>query len=207
MTGLFVDLDGVLWFSESAHKDAFKRALSDVLPNARELIDQTWEFGESTEKYIERLLRLSHVNFLQSNLDELVAQKRRIAAEISEIPLNSCLIDSLKEVKDTGVLISLVSSSSPSNVQKFLENSNLHDFFDCVIDSSMTVAPKPDPSCYSLAMSKLGLSPHNCLVIEDSESGRVAAVSAGITQILIFPTDFPDRLFTHTIISSLSRAI
>jgi beta-phosphoglucomutase-like phosphatase (HAD superfamily) len=52
MTGLLVDLDGVLWFSESAHKGAFKKSLRNVLHNASEIVDQTWEFGESTEKYI-----------------------------------------------------------------------------------------------------------------------------------------------------------
>ena len=206
MTGLLVDLDGVLWFSESAHKDAFKKTFSDVLHNASELIDQTWEFGESTEKYVERLLSLNDVNFLQSTLDELVAKKRKFAQEITDIPLNGPLIDSLGEVKNTGTLISLVSSSSPSNVQKFLENSNLHNFFDCIIDSSMTVAPKPDPSCYSLAMSKLGLAPGNCIVIEDSESGKVAAAGAGVSHILIFPNDFLDQRFTRTIMSALSRA-
>lgn len=206
MKGIFVDLDGVLWFSESAHKDAFKKALGDVLENVIELIDQTWEFGESTEKYIERLLTLDNINFSKSRIKELAALKRKFAAEISNIPLNRPLIESLSEVKDTGVLISLVSSSSPSNVQKFLNNSNLHDFFDCVIDSSMVAAPKPDPGCYSLAMSNLRLAPHNCLVIEDSESGRVAAMSAGITQILIFPIDFPDQRFAQTLISCLSRA-
>jgi beta-phosphoglucomutase len=206
MTGLLVDLDGVLWFSESAHKDAFKKTLSDVLQNASELIDRTWEFGESTEKYIERLLRLYDLNFLQSTLDELVVLKRKFANEITDIPLNSPLIDSLGEVKNTGVLIGLVSSSSPSNVQKFLDNSNLRNFFDCVIDSSMTVAPKPDPSCYSLAMSRLGLAPRNCIVIEDSESGKEAAMGAGVSQILIFPKDFLNQQFTHTLISALSRA-
>ena len=206
MTGLLVDLDGVLWFSESAHKDAFKKTLNGVLQNAAELVDQTWEFGESTEKYIERLLRLDDVNFLQSNLDELVALKRKYAAEITDIPLNSPLINSLSVLKDTGVSVSLVSSSSPSNVQKFINYSNLHNFFDCVIDSSMTDAPKPDPSCYSLAMSKLGLAPRNCIVIEDSEAGKTAAMSAGVSQVLIFPTDFLDQQFTHTLMSALSRA-
>jgi len=206
MTALLVDLDGVLWFSESVHKDAFKKTLSGVLQNAEELIDQTWEFGESTEKYIERLLRLDDVNFLQSYLDELVARKRKFAAEITDIPLNNPLIDSLSVVKDTGVSICLVSSSSPSNVQKFINHSNLHNFFDCVIDSSMTDAPKPDPSCYSLAMSKLGLAPRNCIVIEDSEAGKAAAMSAGVSQVLIFPTDFLDQQFTHTLMSALSRA-
>jgi beta-phosphoglucomutase-like phosphatase (HAD superfamily) len=207
MKGIFVDLDGVLWFSESTHKDAFKNALCDILNNASELIDQTWEFGESTEKYLERLLTLGNVNFSESEIAELAARKRKFAAGIAYVPLNNLLIQSLHEIKDEGALISLVSSSSPSNVQKFLNNSNLHNFFDCVVDSSMVTSPKPDPSCYSLAMRNLGLSPHNCIVIEDSEAGKVAAKRAGIAQIFIFPTDFPDQQYTPTLRNFLSSVI
>ena len=206
MTGIFVDLDGVLWFSESAHKHAFKMALSSVLENATEIIDQTWDFGESTERYIKRLLGLSRINLSEPQIDELVAKKRNLAAEITNIPLNLLLIDSLKEMKGLDCSIGLVSSSSPSNVQKFLDSSNLHTFFDCVVDSSMVFLPKPDPGCYSLAMTTLGLIASECLAIEDSESGRVAAVSAGISRILIFPNDFSGQHFTDSLVSSLKRA-
>ncbi len=207
MIGVLVDLDGVLWFSESAHKDAFKMTLKDVIENSAELVDQTWKFGESTETYIERLLKLRNLDFSKAKLNELVAIKRRFAAETTQIPLNTPLINSLREVKEQGVLMSLVSASSNSNVQKFLTSSNLHNFFDCVIDASMKLAPKPDPSCYSLAMRSLGLAPHNCLVIEDSELGRVAALKAGINKVLIYPTNFPDHKFTQTLTSALSEVL
>lgn len=207
MTAVLVDLDGVLWFSESAHKNAFKRALSPILENAPNLIDSTWEFGESTEKYIRRLLELNNFDFSKSVIDGLITKKREFALEISDIPINESLIDSLREIRSLGVLIALVSSSSPSNVQKFLDISNLHIFFDCVIDSSMVKDPKPDPSCYRLALERLGLTPRECIVIEDSESGRIAALSAGISQILTFPDDFSDNQFTPRLISYLDRVI
>ncbi len=205
MIGVLVDLDGVLWFSESAHKNAFKMTLAGVIENSAELVDDTWKFGESTGTYLERLLKLRNLDSSEPKISELVAIKRKFAAEATHIPLNIPLINSLREVKKQGVLVSLVSASSNANVQKFLNSSDLHNFFDCVIDASMTLAPKPDPSCYSLAMSRLGLVPNNCIVIEDSELGRVAAQKAGISQVLIYPSDFPDREFTQTLATAISK--
>jgi HAD superfamily hydrolase (TIGR01509 family) len=205
MIGVLVDLDGVLWFSESVHKDAFKMTLAGVIEDSAELVDQTWKFGESTGTYFKRLLKLRNLDSSEPKINELVAIKRKFAAEATHIPLNTSLINSLREVKEQGILLSLVSASSNENVQKFLNSSDLHNFFDCVIDASMTLAPKPDPSCYSLAMNRLGLAPHNCIVIEDSELGRVAAQKAGITQVLIYPTDFPVRELTQTLTTALSK--
>jgi beta-phosphoglucomutase-like phosphatase (HAD superfamily) len=207
MIGIFVDLDGVLWFSESAHKEAFKIALDPVLSNASELVDQTWVFGESTEKYFERLLLLSNLAVTEPIIKDLTVRKRNYAAQISDIPLNEILIDSLKRLKRTEVSIALVSSSSPSNVKKFLDHANLVDFFDFIVDSTMVAAPKPDPDCYSLAMRTLKLMPHECLVIEDSDSGRMAAINAGISRVIIYPDDFPDQEFSKILITHSSDVL
>ena len=192
MMGILVDLDGVLWFSESAHKIAFKKALAPLIPNAVELVDQTWQFGESTDQYLERILSICNLKISESAVTNIKVQKRKFAAQIKDIPLNEILIHSLRSVKNSELLIALVSSSSPSNVQKFLESAQLVNFFDFIVDSSMVSAPKPNPDCYSLAMKELGLRPQECIAIEDSETGRKSAMSAGISRVKIYPRDFSD---------------
>lgn len=49
--------------------------------------------------------------------------------------------------------------------------------------------PKPHPEAYLTAMARLGLSPNECLVIEDSPRGLLAANSAGVRCCVI-----PNRL-------------
>ena len=39
---------------------------------------------------------------------------------------------------------------------------------------------KPDPEIYTLALKKTGLSPNECIVIEDSRNGVKAAKAAGL---------------------------
>lgn len=38
---------------------------------------------------------------------------------------------------------------------------------------------KPDPEMYTLAISKLGLRPSECLIVEDNENGIKAAKASG----------------------------
>ena len=201
MIGILVDLDGVLWFSESAHKIAFKQALSPIISNASEIVDETWQFGESTEKYLGRLNLLCNLKFTENEIAALMFQKRECASQIEDIPVNVTLINALKIVKNSEVLIALVSSSSPSNVRKFLEKANLVGFFDFIVDSSMVESPKPEPDCYSLAMRELGLLPRECTAIEDSESGRISAIKAGIPRIKVYPDDFSSQDFVDVLLA------
>ena len=44
----------------------------------------------------------------------------------------------------------------------------------------MVSKKKPDPEIYNMALSKTGLKPDECLVIEDSRNGVLAAKAAGM---------------------------
>ena len=46
-------------------------------------------------------------------------------------------------------------------------------------------SPKPDPEIYLLAASKLGVSPEESIVIEDSPNGVRTAASAGANVVAI----------------------
>ena len=47
---------------------------------------------------------------------------------------------------------------------------------------------KPDPEGYLLAASRLGVGPHDCIVIEDSPTGLAAARAAGMRTIAVLTT-------------------
>ncbi|HEY2222361.1 HAD-IA family hydrolase [Actinomycetospora sp.] len=50
-----------------------------------------------------------------------------------------------------------------------------------VIDRDAVVAGKPDPEGYRLAAERLGVDPHDCLVVEDTPTGTAAGRAAGAT--------------------------
>jgi beta-phosphoglucomutase-like phosphatase (HAD superfamily) len=50
----------------------------------------------------------------------------------------------------------------------------------------MVKAKKPAPDIYNLAVDRLNLDPADCVVVEDSRNGLLAAVAAGMTCIVTF---------------------
>jgi beta-phosphoglucomutase-like phosphatase (HAD superfamily) len=57
----------------------------------------------------------------------------------------------------------------------------LAERFSLLLAGDMVKAKKPAPDIYNMAAQQLGVSPAECLVIEDSRNGLVAADAAGMT--------------------------
>lgn len=64
-------------------------------------------------------------------------------------------------------------------VDSFLHKYNLSKYFSHVIAAEDIKSGKPDPESYLLACRRLGVSPSDCLVVEDGVSGIVSAKAAG----------------------------
>jgi HAD superfamily hydrolase (TIGR01509 family) len=187
MTGILVDLDGVLWFSEKLHKNAFIKVFQELTADAQELVNQTWEFGEPTHQYTVKLLKLLGVEIQEQTVLDFIVKKRRYANEQDLVEINAKLINKLSQMKKDGVKLALVSSSSNLNVGKFLTLSQTPTLFDLSVDSTMVVNPKPSPDCYNYAMHKLKLAPDKCIAIEDSKFGIQSAINAKIKIVLKYP--------------------
>ena len=205
MNGILVDLDGVLWFSEEVHKESFIKVFQQFIPDARSLIENTWSFGESTEQYMSRLLNLLNISIDSYKLGCLVETKRLYVSEAVEIPINFLLIKALTQVRNLDVSIALVSSSSKANTEKFIDISKSANIFDCVVNSSHVVRPKPYPDCYNYAMHELKLSPLRCVAIEDSQIGLESAKRAGITNLLCYPIDFESFEYEQLLVSLITK--
>jgi mannitol-1-/sugar-/sorbitol-6-phosphatase len=63
-----------------------------------------------------------------------------------------------------------------------------------VVTSELVVNGKPDPECYLLAGRELGVPLQECVVVEDSPSGVIAAKAAGATVIAVTHTFPAERL-------------
>jgi HAD superfamily hydrolase (TIGR01509 family) len=195
MIGILVDLDGVLWFSEKLHKDAFIEVFKELTVDAHKLVNQTWVFGEPTYQYASRLLKIIGIEKQEQILQDFIVKKRYYADKTDFVPLNTRLIKTLSKMKKTNLKLALVSSSSNLNVSKFLAMSKTLTLFDFVVDSTMVVNPKPSPDCYNYAMHNLGLVPDKCLAIEDSEVGIQSARNANIKLVLKYPGESNENEF------------
>lgn len=60
-----------------------------------------------------------------------------------------------------------------------LTKAGIIDYFDFYLSNQDVKKGKPDPEMYTTAITRLGLKPDECLVVEDNENGIRAAVASG----------------------------
>ena len=99
---------------------------------------------------------------------------------------------------EQGIALAVASSSSRRWVQGWLERLGIYNRFNGVFTRTDGYAVKPDPALFEAAQHCLGLSKEECLIIEDSENGTIAAQNAGIACVAV-----PNRM---TELSDFTRA-
>lgn len=82
------------------------------------------------------------------------------------------------------VVCSTSSLSSVKAVVDHVMGEELAGKFAGIFAGDMAKAKKPDPAIYLLALDKLNLSPADCVVVEDSRNGLLAATAAGLSTIV-----------------------
>ena len=75
----------------------------------------------------------------------------------------------------------IVTSSRKDHFEIIHDRSGLLPFFDFVVASGDFTHSKPDPEPYLIGIERCGYPAHECLAIEDSERGVLAAKRAGLT--------------------------
>ncbi|MDO8683188.1 MAG: HAD-IA family hydrolase [Armatimonadota bacterium] len=96
----------------------------------------------------------------------------------------------IKKCKERGLKLAVASAADKVKVEVNLGLLKLPpDTFDVVVNGLDVEKKKPDPEIFLLAAKKLGISPSECLVIEDAVNG-VAAAKAGGFRCLGITTSF-----------------
>lgn len=194
LKALIFDCDGVLVDTErDGHRVAFNRAFS-----ARG-IDVSW----SVEKYHELLQiaggkeRMKHY-FDQTGWPADVADKDAFIKELHKLKtdLFMHIIESGELILRPGVArlvdeavgqqltLAVCSTSNERAVNLIVEKLlglQHRQHFKAILAGDVVKKKKPDPEIYLLALETLELRPKECLVIEDSRNGLLAAKAAGMT--------------------------
>lgn len=81
--------------------------------------------------------------------------------------------------------LGIASSAHPRVIEAALRTTGLRDAFRSVSASDEVEHGKPSPDVYLLAARRLAVAPEDCLVVEDSLNGVLAARAAAMTVVLI----------------------
>jgi HAD superfamily hydrolase (TIGR01509 family) len=70
-------------------------------------------------------------------------------------------------------------------MEEAISRLGLSGYFECMLPSDDLKAGKPDPEIYLSTIKALGLSPEECIVLEDSSNGALAGHRAGCYVIAV----------------------
>ena len=112
----------------------------------------------------------------------------------------------LAEVRAAGIACALVSASYTSILEAITAQLPAHSF-DLVIGGDQVKNGKPHPEPYLAGARRLGLSPAQCVVVEDAPAGLAAAAAAGMRTIAVAATHPREELEMATTIADQLRDI
>ena len=174
------DNDGVLVDTEGLYFQAGHEVL-------------TTQGVELTHKdFAEQSLKkgLSVFDFLPVQDAELIERLRlKRNARYSALLANGVqVIDGVVETLETfysRVQMGIVTGSRRDHFDIVHAQTNLLPFFDFVLAREDYGEAKPHPDAYLTAMRLHGLQPDDCVVVEDSERGCIAAAAAGLRVLAV----------------------
>ncbi len=207
---LIFDCDGVLVDTErDAHRVGFNRAF------AEHGIDAEWD----VDLYGRLLLVAGGKERMRAYFDEfgwpegadtdeakdaliidLHKTKTRITSEIvTELPVRPGILRIVDEAIEAGVRLGVCTTSNPKFIDAVLDlfGAERKAAFEFVHAGDVVAKKKPAPDIYLLALETLGLPPGDCVVIEDSRNGLLAATGAGLPTLITTSTYTMEEDFTE----------
>lgn len=120
--------------------------------------------------------------------DEIVAKlSARVLEQVAEaVPWRPGVRELFRELIAAGVPCALVTMSLRANAEALalaLDRELGASVFQAIVAGDDVTHPKPDPEAYLTAARLLGVSPGDCVALEDSGYGAASAFQAGATTI------------------------
>ncbi|MEO6153745.1 MAG: HAD-IA family hydrolase [Croceibacterium sp.] len=211
LKALIFDCDGVLVDTErDGHRVGFNRAFAELGIKAewdvalygkllqvaggkermRAYFDEYgWPAGPVTDR--EKDLLILQLHKLKTDITaKLVAE--------GGLPLRPGISRIVDEAIAAGTRLGVCTTSNPKFIDAVLDlfGAERKAKFEFVHAGDVVAKKKPAPDIYELAKTTLGLPAHDCMVIEDSRNGLLAARGAGLPTLITTSTYTVDEDFT-----------
>jgi len=178
---IIFDLDGVLVLSRDLHYHSLNAALASIAPELCISRDEHLAVydGLPTSKKLKILTENRGLDETLHGTIWKLKQEKTIAIIKEHLTQNMQITNILKHLYNDGLIICVASNSIRETTKIFLLYSNLMEFVHYFVSNEDVKNPKPNPEMYLKCMIKFGLSPHECVIVEDSHIGRKAAKESG----------------------------
>lgn len=200
---IIFDMDGVVVDSEPLYQKAEEQLFSEY---GVTIPQDDWKlFRGCTEA---RFYELAHQRYgITAPIEELRRKGRKYVLSAFEAGLdyNRGFKELHRHLRER-YLLGLVTSTPEPIFDKMDEQIGIRAHFDEVITGGMTANNKPHPEPYLEMMRRLGVSPNEAVIIEDSINGLQSALASGAWTIAITGSvPIEDIPVPHRMIDSLTE--
>lgn len=178
------DMDGVIINSEPLWRKAMIEGFSDVGIAITE-DDCRKTMGNRFPEVIAYWLK----RYEMTTVDPLALEKRIMSHLYTLIESHGEFIDGIPEIFDfcltNGIKTGLATSSSHQLMNTVIKKLKLAEILDAVVSAEHMQYGKPHPEVFLSCAHNLGIMPSQCIVIEDSLFGVIAAKAAQMKVVAV----------------------
>ncbi len=151
--------------------------------------------GKVYENYTSFLMEKYNI---KKDLEDVINRRRTIALDfvVNRIDYKKNAAKVLKKLKQLGYKLVLATTTARRTIdnyntknQNLIKKAKFDEIFDYIITNDDIIEKKPSPQIYQKSLEILKLNKEDCLVVEDSIEGVLAAKRAGI-EVLNIPDSY-----------------
>ncbi|MBD3821587.1 MAG: HAD family hydrolase [Thiotrichales bacterium] len=214
LQALLFDVDGTLADTErDGHRVAFNMAFEDAG------LDWSWDealYGEllavtGGKERIRFYLDKFNTDFEKpENFDDFVKglheSKTNFYTQLmaeGKIPLRTGVERLIKEAREAGMRMAVVTTTTPANVTALLESTlgpDSESWFEVIAAGDIVPAKKPAPDIYHWALAQMNLTPEDAIAFEDSSNGIQSSAAANLKTIVTINEYTKDDDFSDAVV-------
>ncbi|MEG1441153.1 MAG: HAD-IA family hydrolase [Oscillospiraceae bacterium] len=190
--GIILDMDGTMLDTEPLSFYGWEKAVNDIGLT----LSQEFMFG---------CVGLPSAEICRNFLDhfgndfDFVGFRERSQAHVkgvvekSGVPLKPGLFELLDFIKEKNLKCAVATSTGRQRAMYLMDKVDISRYFDVIICGDSIKHGKPNPDIYLKTAEALGHSAEQCMAVEDSKNGILAAARANTYAVLIPDLIIPDN--------------
>ena len=200
------DMDGVLIDTEKHYNAAWCQAATEAgFPFTREhaLLLRSCE-AEEGEKLMQGIFGPSFDYYAIRERRRELVRERLAQYGLEKKP---GVEETLRFLRAKGIKTAVATATALDITKSHLTTIGVCDLFDSIVSAKNVAHGKPEPDVYLYACEQIGERPQDCMAVEDSPNGIMAAYRAGLRTVMVPDLTQPDEELTkylYACVNSLS---
>lgn len=185
--GVIFDFNGTLFWDSELQEKAWDKYLDSHNVNLTLAQKKQYIHGRNNRDTLEFIFKreLNDLEIEQYSEEKEIIYRNECVKH--KMQLAPGAVELLCYLKAHGIPMAIATASGKSNVDFFINNLNLLDYFaeEHIIYNDGKIRGKPHPDIFEKAINKLGVNSYDSIIFEDSVSGIQAAINCKVANVII----------------------